>query len=809
MPIDAVAFTEGRCSHGSNHFKSAARGLMLLAVAFPSLSGIGWATGRVDFVLQDKLSHPEPFAESRLQINPPTFRWLAVPEAQAYRIEWSRFVHFGDKETKTSPLPFFRPPAPFESGVWYWRTRVESPAIGKWSAPERFELPASLPQWPVRPWAEYLARIPSDHPRAFVSRADLPALRARAGQLGAPLEDWKQRVRARLDKPYSLDEYESRVPAGAASQPPGHPDRKLLIWVSKEAAYELASPIADAAWLWLATGDSYFRDAARGRALLAARTDPEGFLSERNSDFGNAAMVASLGLAYDFLHAEWTAEERTLVRRALIARARLIFERMAGTSQSLMRGHDWQHVYLDALTGALAIHGEDPAAAAWVETGLRTFTAFYPWFGGNDGGSFEGMKYYHATEMLPHLKTLDFFRTAFGLALEDGNPWFQATPYYLIYAFPPRSPWARLGDASTGQTDLDDNTDQPRGRARLAANRMATLYRNGHAAAYAAMLPHDDTGLGLGELLRWSEPTVVPPLPLDALPPARLFADIGAVFTHSAYTRPEDNVRLVFHSGPYGAFGHGHADQNSFHIIAYNEDLLLDSGYFTPAGDPHRQQWSVQSRAHNTLLVDGFGQPYGDNRGHGRVRHFEAHEGWVYWIGAAEHAYPDAPLQLFDRHVVWLRGNDVETYVILDDVLAANGTPRRFDWLLHAANRMNVDDATRRIVARGARGEAVVTLLEPTTLRFQQNNDFGGHPAIYWRKGENFRLPDQWHLTASSAPAVEQQFLAVVQVSRLGARKPPVLKAANGVHTAGWKLRFDKASRRMSLAPASSDSVTP
>jgi hypothetical protein len=65
---------------------------------------------------------------------------------------------------------------------------------------------------------------------------------------------------------------------------------------------------------------------------------------------------------------------------------------------------------------------------------------------------------------------------------------------------------------------------------------------------------------------------------------------------------------MVFHSAPYGAFGHGHADQNSFHIIAYDEDLLIDSGYFTPAGDPHRQQWSIRTPAHNTLLVDGEGR---------------------------------------------------------------------------------------------------------------------------------------------------------------------------------------------------------
>jgi len=778
------------------------RALIVIVTAVGQLAAMGHAADRVDFVLQDRLRRAEPFPESRLQVNPTPFRWLAVPGATSYRVEWARTPDFREATSARSAEPFLLPLQPLEPGGWYWRTRVEEPAVGPWTAAERFELSADLPRRTLRPWAEYLANIPADHPRAYVKRAELPALRAKAARLGPQLEGWKAAARAKLEKPYSLQPYQEKVPAGAEREAPGHPARKLLIWASKEAAYDLAKPIADAAWLWLATGDPWFREAARERTLLAARMDPEGFISERFSDFGNASMVANLGLAYDFLYDEFTPAERTEIREALTVRARPIFTRMAGSSQHLMRGHDWQHAYLDALTGALALHGEVPEARAWVELGLRTFAAFYPWFGGNDGGSFEGMKYYHGTEMIPSLNTLDFFRNAFGLALDEINPWFRANPYYLIYGFPPGSLWARLGDTVTGETDDDDNAARPRGRARLAAARMAELYGHGHASAYADALPDENLGFTVGEFLRWSEPKTVAPEPLASLPPSRFFADIGAVFTHSDYTRPENNVRFVFHAGPYGAFGHGHADQNSFHLIAYNEDLLIDSGYFTPAGDPHRQQWTIQTPAHNTLLVDGKGQPYGDNRGHANVRHYEAHDRWVYWIGAAEHAYPEAPLERFDRHVVWLRGDDVETYLIFDDVRAAGGVARTFDWLLHAQRRMEVDEARGRIVVRGERGEATVTLLEPKTLTFRQDDDFGGHPAVYWRFGQNYPLPNQWHLKATPAPAVEQRFLAVVQVARPGVPKPSVRAKEGGVDVAGWSIRFDPATRQLTISPS-------
>jgi len=315
---------------------------------------------------------------------------------------------------------------------------------------------------------------------------------------------------------------------------------------------------------------------------------------------------------------------------------------------------------------------------------------------------------------------------------------------------------------------------------------MAALYGNGHAAAYAAAIPAAGRGHALPEALRWGVSAPVKPEPLEGLPAARVFYDTGTVFTHSEYTRPGRNVRLVFHSSPYGGLGHGHADQNSFHIIAANEDLLIDSGYYTPAGDPHRQQWSVQTKAHNTILVEGGGQSYGDTRGHGRIRHFEQTANWVYMVGSAESAYLQTPLRRFDRHIVWLKGASVQTYVVIDDIAAVNGE-HRFDWLLHAAARMQADEAARRITVRGARSEAVVTFVAPDTLRFEQDDRFDV-PAVFWRKGKNFPLPNQWHLKAAPKPSAEQVFMAVIQVSTPGVAKPSIERQSGGVATAGYRV---------------------
>ena len=755
-----------------------------------------------EVVKQNQLLRPEPFAQSPLQINPPSFRWLEVDGSMAYTLALSRTADFAASETVTTRHGFFRPARPLAPGIWYWRTRVEAPSPGPWSEAVSFTLAEELPRWTVPEWAELKARIPTDHPRLFLRAEDVPALRARAKALGEELTPWLAAAREALSAPFDLASHQAKVPAGAETAALGSRERRLLTWASKDAAYELAHPIGDAAWIALATEDPGFIAAAKERALYAARSDPHGLMSDEYSDFGNARLVAHLGMAYDLLHEHWNEAERAELRAAIRERARPIFTRMATVSQSLMRPHDWQYSFLDALQGALAIYGEEPEAEAWVEVGLRVFVAFYPWFGGNDGSSAEGVRYYHNTGMISSLRTLDFFRAAFGLALEEGNPWFRAAPYYLIYGFPPGGYMARLGDTVTGDASSTGDQPGPTGTARFAAQRMARLYDNGQIAAYAELLPEDQPDYTVAEFLRWAGPVEVAPVPLDTLSPARLFADNGIVFTHSRLTASEDNVRFVFHSSPYGAFRHGHADQNSFHVIAYNEELLLDSGYHTPSGDPHRQQWYVQTKAHNTLLVDGHGQPYGDNRGHGRITHYEQNEDWVYFVGDASAAYPDAPLTRFDRHVVWLRGDDVETYVIVDEVESAGGVPRRFDWLLHAANEMGIDAASGTIAVMGEKGQARVTLAEPDQLTINQRTGFDGLKAIYWRQGQNFPLPDQWHLTASRAPAERARFVAVIQVGKLGTALPSVEVNSGGARAAGWQVRFDATQHRLLIQPA-------
>ena len=777
---------------------------LTLALAVVAVAGFA---ARPDFLLQSTPVRLDPFAESPLQLNPPTFRWPAPDDGRviAHRLELARRADFADARVEVVEELFYRPLEPLEPGVWHWRVRPEAGAPEAWIGTESFTIKEDLPKWPVAPWREWLERLPDSHPRTYLTAAEVPELRENARRLGDRLTPWIERARRALDQPFSIDTYLAQVPPGADPFAPDSPARKQLVWASKAASQASATPAAEGAWIWLATGDPWFLERVKERALLVATFDPDGFISDRNTghdrgnvDFGNAVIVHHLGVIYDLMHEQFTPDERARLRSAIVARAAPMFAKMHRAPLELMRAHAWQHGFVDAMVGALAVMREEPVARGWVELGLKSFVSLYPWYGGNDGGSQEGPRYYYGPGMIPSLNTLDLFRSAFGLRLEEGNPWFRQNPYFLLYSFPPDSLQTQLGDSNPGRAGEGDDRPTPGGKGRIAALRMANLHRNGHLAAYAEAVPYDDIGYTVSEFLRWERPLEVAPVPIETLPAARLFEDVGTVFTHSRLGHPADNVRLIFHASPYGGHGHSHADQNSFNITAYNEHLLIDSGYYTPTGDPHREQYYVRTQAHNTLLVDGTGQQWGDTSGYGQVVHFEQTDDWVSFTGDAAAAYKEAPLERFDRHVVWVRGADVQTYVIIDDVVAAGGQPRRFDWLLHAEREMQIDPARQQVRVRGNKSEALVSFLTPPDLTIGQRTGFDV-PAIYWRRGMNYPLPDQWHLTAAPPTAERQRFVTVIQVSKPGVRKPAVHRLADGAEVAGWSVQLPPEERRVKI----------
>lgn len=74
--------------------------------------------------------------------------------------------------------------------------------------------------------------------------------------------------------------------------------------------------------------------------------------------------------------------------------------------------------------------------------------------------------------------------------------------------------------------------------------------------------------------------------------------------------------------GPVPSAAHGHADALSVLISAYGEPMLVDAGPYHYNGDPAWRDYFRQTRAHNTVVVDGVDQA--------------VHHGGMAWSQAAQ-----------------------------------------------------------------------------------------------------------------------------------------------------------------------------
>ena len=100
-------------------------------VRFAVICSVFWlaviANAAPEFLHQSRPTRLDPFEESMLQINPPTFRWPAEYEAGArYRLEFSRDPDFALAQHVIVDDLFHRPLVPFAPGKWYWRARREA-----------------------------------------------------------------------------------------------------------------------------------------------------------------------------------------------------------------------------------------------------------------------------------------------------------------------------------------------------------------------------------------------------------------------------------------------------------------------------------------------------------------------------------------------------------------------------------------------------------------------------------------------------------------------------------------------------------
>ena len=195
--------------------------------------------------------------------------------------------------------------------------------------------------------------------------------------------------------------------------------------------------------------------------------------------------------------------------------------------------------------------------------------------------------------------------------------------------------------------------------------------------------------------------------------------------------------------------------------------MAIDSGYYYTYGGDHDTGWLRQTKAHNDILVGGQGQPIFDLNAEGRIATFVHGDQFDYVVGDAAAAYAGR-LERFDRHILFVRP---DYFVIFDSLRAPQ--PTTFTWMLHALERMRVDEAKRQVAIDRNDAHLLVQFAEPSVLRLVQTDQFDV-PTTDPR-----RYPNQWHLQAATVDESRDGYFltALIPYRTQDAGRLPVVKS--------------------------------
>jgi hypothetical protein len=539
------------------------------------------------------------------------------------------------------------------------------------------------------------------HPRVFVTKDGLEALRARARTTHR--EEW-QRVLAGL--------------AALKTAPPPAPGPQ-----ERRSQNVVAFAIAESALAAAVERKPEYVAAAKQWTLAAIDYEPWGYTYNKpNVDLAAGHLLYAIGWAYDLLHDDFTPEERGRIRASLTRHAGLVHDYFApapGKRLNFTQNHDFIPT-AGLAVAALALMGEADDAPRWAALARahhhRAGTLLSP-----DGHYYEGFEYWiFSTPWLVHF--LDAWEHATGESLWDRDV-FRSWKLYLAHALlPDGQTVVDFGDIWEGAlTRAGEGADHPRAYpgGTLQSNfnvmyRVAARLKDPQAQAVAeryASFRHSN--LEEYWTLLWRDPDLKAS-PIDALPLAHHFADSGVVYARTSWDA--DATAFALKAGPPEGHrvasllaqapewklssGHAHPDAGSFVVWARGRYLVGDTGY---AGLP-------SARDHNTLTFGGAGQgregehdvwagaPYARLD---RIRITEAQLAGPQKRVVADltAAYPDS-LGL-ERVVRTFTFDGVGVFRVQDEVGAKRPLPA--EWRLHADVPFTASPTGHTVDVRGAR----------------------------------------------------------------------------------------------------------
>lgn len=731
---------------------------------------------------------PYPQQEHTIYLNPaPLVVPCTLKQSDFLQFNLSQDPRFEDKSSILSkPMPWcvFNPHQVLSSGIWHWRFRSVS-KDGKatpWSQTYSFTVTDATPKFATPPFNTFFENIPKEHPRIYCFLNDsLPQARKKVWshpEFEAMITDARDALSQNYTtntRPYSLI---TRITADC--------DRL-------NTAYQMLQR------------DFYADKMVQNvRCLLAQKPDPKVIAN----DFHAGELVYTLACTYDNCFDRLsTTEQKQMETIIMDVLSQYYHSRILGRQENMFFDeHFWQFTFRHFLQGALVLHDRYPLALEYLEYSYELWTSRAPATGFNrDGAWHNGANYFSANAislayvgtLFSHLTGTDFLQ----------HPWYQHAGLGLAYCWQP-------GALSDGFGDGHEKSNGKPLRIRSAfADFLARNTGDAYAAWYSSLNTRylQESETRLYRMASGKQRPAHAQLPADA-PRAVWFDDCGMMIANSDLNNRKRNISLSFRSSPFGSGNHTHSNQNAFNLHVGGEAVYHAAGHYMKYDDPHNLLSYRNTRAHNTLLIDGIGQPF-TQRAYGYLPRMFNGQHIAYALGDASNAYcgisdvnywkksfaahgleqspengfGETPLKRYRRHILMLYPNMV---VIYDELEAAK--PVRWDWLLHSPVKFDIDEATATLNTKNKekRFGSVAQLFSLQPCSITQTDQYAAPPnRKAAERGEDFTNP--WSLTASFGPSKANRILTVIQVESDGQKAVEIVRTGNRLQCGTWSIEAE------------------
>ena len=678
---------------------------------------------------------PSPRQDEIMLETPPAFGWREEEGVENYRLIIRKAGESAPCWQGETERTFLVPDAILPPGCYEWNLMGGGMERG-WQA---FSIADNAVEF-LRPRAEDIFEaVPADRPRMIFFKEDIPSiLEKKQGALNTLRRNIAWALKEDMPMPPQYHRDETALP--------------YREYFGRHRDFCDRDLVACALGYWLLEDE---KAGAHAKELLLTLCDwnsegPCSLEGPWGDEIGLSharCLPAVFDLCFDLL----SEKERLFVARTVAHYAEQCERRLMKLNFCQNPG-DSHAGRLPAYLGeaAMALKGtgvrSDETLKRWLTYAIDIYGGIFPYFGAPDGGWAEGTFYSssYTKWFLPFFMAVERFA---GISFLK-RPFYQRFCRYLQHFCPPGWEIHPFGD---GYWCKSDDAEWP------------GFFAQNPYHIYAERFG--------GKLLKkWSrnaqEQEIFKLHLLDVFLPegeaeenslageesrACAFPDTGYVSLHTDPAHPGTETALVARSSPYGSISHQHADQGNFALFHGGTALIAPSGYFGRAyGTKHHMEWTNQTPAHNTILVDGQGQESFSFRAVGKVL-YARDEGDIL-TGVVDPSGAYEKIEAWERKFILS-----EQELIVEDRISLY-EPGEITWLLHALSEPRITENGMQLTRKGVKLEIVPE--EGELSRPAVADDFAvplneGVPEDY-----QVSMPQQYHMQWKT-PRKKEHFIRV------------------------------------------------